>query len=122
MDVTEEVAKQRGGFGEERYEATEFQRRVRWIYRQLKDETWVNVCADGSLEEVESELLDIVNKELAKERGDVSKLWQASTNDEGEWQKESRLSFDDCDSIVKTHDKLHFSYKTMMYCTADYIA
>jgi len=84
MDVTEEVAKQRGGFGEERYEVAEFQRRVRQNYKQLKDETWVEVCADGSLEEVESKLLDIVNKELAKERGGVSKLWQESTNDEEE--------------------------------------
>ena len=54
----------------------EFQRRVRQNYEQLKDETWVEVCADGTLEEVESKLLDIVNKELAKERGAVSKLWQ----------------------------------------------
>jgi len=82
MDVTEEVAKQRGGFGEERYEVAEFQRRVRQNYKQLKDETWVEVCADGSLEEVESKLLDIVNKELAKERTGVSKLWQESTNKE----------------------------------------
>jgi len=81
MDVTEEVAKQRGGFGEERYEVAEFQRRVRQNYKQLKDETWVEVCADGSLEEVENKLLDIVNKELAKERGGVSKLWQESVND-----------------------------------------
>ena len=36
----------------------------------------MKVCADGSLEEVESKLLDIVNKELARERGGVSKLWQ----------------------------------------------
>ena len=59
-----------------RYEVAEFQRRVRQNYKQLKDETWVEVCADGSLEEVENKLLDIVNKELAKERGGVSKLWQ----------------------------------------------
>lgn len=81
MDVTEEVAKQRGGFGEERYEVAEFQRRVRQNYKQLKDEIWVEVCADGSLEEVESNLLEIVTKELAKERGVVSKLWQESTDD-----------------------------------------
>jgi len=82
MDVTEEVAKQRGGFGEERYEVAEFQRRVRQNYKQLKDEIWVEVCADGSLEEVESKLLDIITKELAKERGGVSKLWQESKSDE----------------------------------------
>ena len=59
-----------------RYEVAEFQRRVRQNYKQLKDEIWVEVCADGSLEEVESKLLDIITKELAKERGGVSKLWQ----------------------------------------------
>ena len=59
-----------------RYEVAEFQRRVRQNYKQLKDEIWVEVCADGSLEEVESNLLEIVTKELAKERGGVSKLWQ----------------------------------------------
>ena len=63
-----------------RYEVAEFQRRVRQNYKQLKDETWVEVCADGSLEEVENKLLDIVNKELAKERGGVSKLWQVQYN------------------------------------------
>jgi dTMP kinase len=43
LDVTEEVAKQRGGFGEERYEVAEFQRRVKANYRQLKDPSWVEV-------------------------------------------------------------------------------
>ena len=59
-----------------RYEVAEFQRRVRQNYKQLKDETWVEVCADGTLEEVEVKLLEIVNKELAKERAGVSELWQ----------------------------------------------
>ena len=36
----------------------------------------MEICADGSLEEVEGKLLDIVNKELVKERGAVSRLWQ----------------------------------------------
>jgi len=82
MDVTEEVAKQRGGFGEERYEVAEFQRRVRQNYKELTDETWVEICADGSLEEVEGKLLDIVNKELVKERGAVSRLWQGCKTEE----------------------------------------
>jgi len=84
MDVTEEVAKQRGGFGEERYEVAEFQRRVRQNYKELTDETWVEICADGSLEEVEGKLLDIVNKELVKERGAVSRLWQGCKTEEEE--------------------------------------
>ena len=49
---------------------------MRQNYKELTDETWVEICADGSLEEVEGKLLDIVNKELVKERGAVSRLWQ----------------------------------------------
>jgi len=43
LDVSEEVARQRGGFGEERYEVAEFQRRVRSNYRELEDPSWVQV-------------------------------------------------------------------------------
>ena len=49
---------------------------MRQNYKELTDETWVEICADGSLEEVEGKLLDVVNKELVKERGAVSRLWQ----------------------------------------------
>ena len=38
LNVDEECAKGRGGFGEERYEKIEFQRRVRSLYAQLSDE------------------------------------------------------------------------------------
>ena len=34
------------------------------------------VSADGSLEEVEASLLSLVQKTLAKERGEVGGLWQ----------------------------------------------
>ena len=38
LDVDEETAKKRGGFGEERYEKVEFQRQVRKLYSQLREE------------------------------------------------------------------------------------
>jgi len=76
MNVSEEVAKQRGGYGEERYEQAEFQRRVKDNYELLRDPSWVEVSADGSLAEVESKLLSVVEKELTKERGDLGRLWQ----------------------------------------------
>ena len=38
LDVDEETAKKRGGFGEERYEKVEFQRQVRRLYAKLREE------------------------------------------------------------------------------------
>ena len=38
LNVDEECAKGRGGFGEERYEKVEFQRRVRSLYAKLSEE------------------------------------------------------------------------------------
>ena len=38
LNVDEECAKGRGGFGEERYEKVEFQRRVRSLYEKLSEE------------------------------------------------------------------------------------
>ena len=35
LDIDEETAKGRGGFGEERYEKIEFQRQVRTLYKTL---------------------------------------------------------------------------------------
>ena len=38
LDIDEETAKGRGGFGEERYEKIEFQRQVRTLYKTLSQE------------------------------------------------------------------------------------
>ena len=38
LNVDEECGKGRGGFGEERYEKVEFQRRVRSLYAKLSEE------------------------------------------------------------------------------------
>jgi len=76
LDVSEEVAKQRADFGGERYELSEFQRRVRTNYDALRDERWVTVNADGTLEEVYGEIQRIVTSELNKDRRvKVEKLW-----------------------------------------------
>ena len=39
LTVDEECAQKRGGFGEERYEKIEFQRKVKSIYQQLAEES-----------------------------------------------------------------------------------
>jgi len=38
LEVDEDTAKNRGGFGEERYEKLEFQKKVKNIYNQLQSE------------------------------------------------------------------------------------
>ena len=76
LDVSEEVAMKRADFGGERYELTEFQRKVRENYTRLRDPSWITVSADGTLEEVEKELSKIVWEEVGKQdRKELGKLW-----------------------------------------------
>ena len=75
LDVSEEVAQQRADFGGERYEVTDFQRRVRDNYEKLRDDSWVTISADGSLEEVGEELSRVVEREVGRERAGLGQLW-----------------------------------------------
>ena len=76
MDVTKEVTMNREDFGGERWEIPHFQRKVRENFLHLSDSSWVHVPADGSLEEVEEELYDVVMREVDKtEKGELGKLW-----------------------------------------------
>ena len=51
-------------YSSERYELTDMQRRVRENYARLRDPTWVTVSCDGTIEDVETEVFNIVIKEL----------------------------------------------------------
>ena len=75
LDVSEEVAIKRADFGGERYEMTDFQRKVRDNYEKLRDDSWVTVSADGTLDEVQEELFKIVTEEVEKDKDEVGKLW-----------------------------------------------
>ena len=46
MEISEEAAKKRGGFGEERYETTEMQKNVREVFADLREDWWNVVDAD----------------------------------------------------------------------------
>ena len=82
LDVSEEVAMKRTDFGGERYELTEFQRKVRENYTKLGDPSWVTVSADGTKEEVEKELFKIVWDEVVrKDKKGLGKLWVNETDD-----------------------------------------
>ena len=73
----------RADFGGERYELTDIQRRVSEYYAMLRDPTWVTVSSDGTIEEVETEVFNIVIKELTKsDKGRIEKLWLDSAEEE----------------------------------------
>ena len=64
----------RADFVSERYELTDMQRRVRENYARLRDPTWVTVASDRTIEEVETEVFNIVIKELTKsDKGRIEK-------------------------------------------------
>eukprot|EP00095_Tigriopus_kingsejongensis_P002038 snap_masked-scaffold556_size137522-processed-gene-0.0 protein:Tk02038 transcript:snap_masked-scaffold556_size137522-processed-gene-0.0-mRNA-1 annotation:"hypothetical protein LOTGIDRAFT_140318" len=77
LDVSPEEARQRGGFGQERYEKLEFQARVRENYDHLMDDTWQIIDTDHkSTEEVYREVLTLVQDVIAKGQGQpLQRLW-----------------------------------------------
>lgn len=80
LSVSAEVASQRGGFGEERYEKSEMQEKVRRLFTQLGEDvgvdTWREIDAGGSVQEVEDGIMSFA-KEVCQDRelGVVKKLW-----------------------------------------------
>ncbi|KAF8951901.1 thymidylate kinase-domain-containing protein [Flammula alnicola] len=95
FDITPEKAKERGGYGEERYEKEEMQLRVRKFFHQIGEgmleETektvgppdnivrWVSIDAGRERGEVEQEVWSLVEP-LVKEgvEGPVLKLWTSN--------------------------------------------
>jgi len=71
LNVDEECAKGRGGFGEERYEKVEFQRRVRSLYAQLAEENkdmWKVVDGSGSIDDTTNILSDMIMEIIKSEK------------------------------------------------------
>lgn len=62
LDVSEEVAQKRGGYGMERYEKVEFQNKVRQKFYELKSDSWCILSADESLEQVAANIYEEVEK------------------------------------------------------------
>lgn len=76
MDMPVERAKQRGGFGEERYEKEEFQRKVRGAFSKLMDESWHVIDADRDRDVIHAEILAKA-QQVIRERATtpLGKLW-----------------------------------------------
>ncbi|KAJ8727943.1 hypothetical protein PYW08_016328 [Mythimna loreyi] len=68
--------KQRNGFGAERYEVLNFQKKVSEMYSQLKEDNWEVLDANRSIESIQEDLLErslnVVNDVTDK---NIGKLW-----------------------------------------------
>ncbi|XP_049374716.1 thymidylate kinase isoform X2 [Solanum verrucosum] len=60
LDISPEKAAERGGYGDERYEQLEFQKKVAGSYLSLCDSSWKVIDATLSIEDVEKKLRETV--------------------------------------------------------------
>jgi len=90
FDITPEIAKERGGFGQERYETEEMQLRVRKFFRRIGDELgerrenagegtrWVSIDAGKGRDDVAGEVWNLVEPLIKRnDHGPVQKLWNS---------------------------------------------
>ena len=77
LDVSAEVAAQRGEYGKEKYEVQTFQEEVRKNYMKLMEEdNWEVIQTDHkTLDQVYSEIEKIVNTVLKNDKGPIEPLW-----------------------------------------------
>lgn len=76
LDLGVERAKERGGWGQERYEKEEFQRRVGEVFERLRGGEWRVVDADADEDVVFERIMDVVLPVIKGERGEIGKLWE----------------------------------------------
>ncbi|KIY44633.1 thymidylate kinase [Fistulina hepatica ATCC 64428] len=81
LDISPEKAKERGGFGEERYETEDMQRRVRTMYARIADEmkdtdnSWITIDAGRSLEAVAEDVWKTVSPFAKGVDAPIRQLW-----------------------------------------------
>ena len=76
MSVSDEVAKTRPGFGQEVYEETDFQAKVKKNYQILKDPSWIVLNGDNSCQHLDDQLLQIAKKTIDNVKDKpLSLLW-----------------------------------------------
>lgn len=90
FDVSPEVAKQRGGYGEERYEKEEMQKKVRTAFKRIAttaqgkdDGKWVEVDAGRDIYQVGEDVWREVEEILAGDPRQVHKLWMERLESKG---------------------------------------
>ncbi|KAL3526155.1 hypothetical protein ACH5RR_014527 [Cinchona calisaya] len=79
LDISPEKAAERGGYGGERYEQLEFQRKVAQSYHTLSDASWKIVDATLPIEDIETQLkemaVDCIN--TCKNGKSLSHIWSS---------------------------------------------
>nr|CAB3240096.1 thymidylate kinase-like [Phallusia mammillata] len=76
LDLKVNTAANREAFGGERYEQTDFQKKVYANFLKLKSKEWQVIDASRSIEEVNHDILNSVNNILGKvEKKPIGKLW-----------------------------------------------
>lgn len=60
LDVDEDTAAKRGGYGDEIYETQSMQRRVREQFQLLRQPGWSWIKANGSVDQAHTEIYDVV--------------------------------------------------------------
>lgn len=81
LDISPDQARLRGGYGEERYEREEIQRKVRETFKRMGDKEhesgrWTEIDAGREREVVAHDIFEIVHKTLLTSKDDVGKLWE----------------------------------------------
>jgi len=83
LDITPDAAKLRGGYGDERYEKEEMQRRVREVFQRIKDDVcqtggrWVVIDAGQEKEVVQREIRERVGELAGSIDDKVGSLWSS---------------------------------------------
>jgi dTMP kinase len=76
LTMSVEDAATRGGFGEERYETIDMQRRVNEMFSVLQDDTWSVVRANQEIDAVHSEVKGIAWDAIRKcQKSPLLTLW-----------------------------------------------
>lgn len=81
LDVSADVARKRGGYGEERYEKEDIQRRVRDVFVRIGEQVqggggrWEIIDADESQEEVQQVIWNAVKDLVKGVDASLDKLW-----------------------------------------------
>jgi dTMP kinase len=79
LDLNVEEAAKRKGFGEERYETLQFQKKVYQIFFQLQDTRWKYINANQSIEKIQEELRPLVLSTMKNvEHYPLTELWSNS--------------------------------------------
>uniref|UniRef100_A0A7N0U9B7 Thymidylate kinase n=1 Tax=Kalanchoe fedtschenkoi TaxID=63787 RepID=A0A7N0U9B7_KALFE len=77
LDIQPEEAAERGGYGGERYEQLEFQKKVSQQYLMMRDHSWKIIDASLPMEDVEKQLSALVldSVDLCRKGKPLSQLW-----------------------------------------------